>query len=169
MSTCFSTLQMLSSKLSKKKATPVCLTYYYIKLNSMLLRSNFLKRQTNFSRSAAHRLQRRTDCFRSHGNRNKAAGADRFEVTHCDVTGQKCDQCQPGYWNLVSGDGCEPCQCHPLGSDDAGKCDEDTGVCTCLPGVGGDKCDSCLDNHYGMDGNGCKCLFKNIFYLDRQP
>jgi len=79
---------------------------------------------------------------------------------NCDckpfVIGQKCDQCQPGYWNLMSGDGCQACQCHPLGSDDEGKCDEDTGVCTCLPGVGGDKCDSCLDNHYGMDRDGCK-------------
>ena len=47
-----------------------------MKLNLMLLRSNFLKRQTNFSRFAAHRLQRQTDYFRSHGDRNKAGSAD---------------------------------------------------------------------------------------------
>ncbi len=45
--------------------------------------------------------------------------------------------------------------CHQIGSV-TGECDEDTGVCECLPGVGGDKCDQCLSNHYGMTREGCK-------------
>ena len=72
--------------------------------------------------------------------------------------GQKCDRCQKGYWNLNSGGGCEACMCHSIGSV-TGECDEDTGDCVCLPGVGGTKCNQCLPNHYGMTREGCKGKF----------
>lgn len=29
------------------------------------------------------------------------------------VIGQTCDHCAPNYWNLASGQGCEPCGCDP--------------------------------------------------------
>jgi len=86
-----------------------------------------------------------TDCDSTTGN------CDCFPF----VTGQKCDRCQKGYWNLNSGGGCEACMCHSIGSV-TGECDEDTGDCVCLPGVGGTKCNQCLPNHYGMTREGCK-------------
>merc|ERR1739838_485400 len=74
---------------------------------------------------------------------------------HPFVSGQRCDECQKGYWNLQSGTGCKACMCHSIGSE-TGECDEFTGKCACLPGVGGEKCDQCLPNHYGMTRQGCK-------------
>lgn len=32
------------------------------------------------------------------------------------VIGLQCDQCEPNYWKIASGTGCEPCGCDPLGS-----------------------------------------------------
>ncbi|CAE1285996.1 LAMC1 [Acanthosepion pharaonis] len=46
------------------------------------------------------------------------------------VEGLKCDKCQPGYWNLDSGSGCEPCNCDLTGSIDS-NCDQNHGQCTC--------------------------------------
>ena len=39
------------------------------------------------------------------------------------VTGQRCDQCQPGTWNLNSSnaDGCQPCNCFPKGTVNGDK------------------------------------------------
>lgn len=35
---------------------------------------------------------------------------------HANVIGTECDRCAPGFWNLASGEGCEPCNCDPNGS-----------------------------------------------------
>ena len=43
------------------------------------------------------------------------------------VIGQRCDQCEPGFYNISSGSGCHSCGCDPLGSLDAGVCDLITG------------------------------------------
>lgn len=32
------------------------------------------------------------------------------------VTGLQCNQCEPNYWKIASGTGCEPCGCDSLGS-----------------------------------------------------
>ncbi|KAF8777898.1 Laminin subunit gamma-1 like protein [Argiope bruennichi] len=72
-----------------------------------------------------------------------------------NVEGKHCDTCAEGYWNLVSGEGCEPCQCDPIGSLNR-TCDITTGQCQCRPGVMGQKCDQCMSLHYGFSPEGCK-------------
>ncbi|RZF40759.1 hypothetical protein LSTR_LSTR017036 [Laodelphax striatellus] len=32
------------------------------------------------------------------------------------VIGTNCDQCEPGYYNIISGEGCTACNCDPVGS-----------------------------------------------------
>jgi len=38
--------------------------------------------------------------------------------------------------------GCDPCHCHPEGSE-SGLCDSTDGQCLCKPRYGGQKCDEC--------------------------
>ena len=68
--------------------------------------------------------------------------------------GRRCNRCRNGYWDLASGEGCQSCNCDPIGSS-TGACDEDSGQCECLPGVTGQRCDQCLPNHYGLNKAGC--------------
>lgn len=51
--------------------------------------------------------------------------------------------------------GCQPCDCHAPGSISS-FCDDTTGQCRCLPGVGGRRCDRCADGFAGMDRQGCQ-------------
>lgn len=39
------------------------------------------------------------------------------------VTGRTCDHCADGYWNLVPGRGCQPCDCDPRTSLSS-RCDQ---------------------------------------------
>ena len=32
-----------------------------------------------------------------------------------NIVGHDCEKCKDGYWNLMSGDGCEACNCDPIG------------------------------------------------------
>ncbi|KAK3087389.1 hypothetical protein FSP39_005285 [Pinctada imbricata] len=70
------------------------------------------------------------------------------------VEGRQCDRCQPGYWNIDSGSGCENCNCNPVGSTST-ECEIRTGQCQCKPGVTGLKCDQCMRYHYGFSDQGC--------------
>ncbi|KAG8188781.1 hypothetical protein JTE90_009175 [Oedothorax gibbosus] len=72
-----------------------------------------------------------------------------------NVEGKHCDSCAEGYWNLASNEGCEHCNCDPLGSLD-NTCDINNGQCKCRPGVTGLKCDKCQPLHYGFSIEGCK-------------
>lgn len=76
---------------------------------------------------------------------------------HCkpNVVGRICNECKNGYWNIVSGNGCESCNCDPIGSFNA-SCDIFTGECFCKPGVVGKKCDKCAAAHYGFSDEGCR-------------
>ena len=78
---------------------------------------------------------------------------------HANVTGLKCDRCVSDTFNLSSGNGCEPCNCHSGGSSTP-QCNVVTGVCVCKTGVMGLKCDQCAPGYYGLDDDGCKSKFK---------
>ncbi|XP_066528464.1 agrin [Hoplias malabaricus] len=74
------------------------------------------------------------------------------------VGGQRCDRCEPGFWNFrgivtENTSGCTPCNCDAVGSvrDD---CEQMTGLCSCKTGVKGMKCDVCPDGSK-MAANGC--------------
>ena len=48
------------------------------------------------------------------------------------------------------------CGCNLTGSRNR-SCSGSEGVCACLPGVAGNKCDRCLPQHFGYDdGSGCR-------------
>uniref|UniRef100_A0AAQ4NYE8 Agrin n=1 Tax=Gasterosteus aculeatus aculeatus TaxID=481459 RepID=A0AAQ4NYE8_GASAC len=75
------------------------------------------------------------------------------------VGGQKCDRCEPGFWNFrgivtENMSGCTPCNCDATGSvrDD---CEQMSGLCSCKTGVKGMKCNVCPDGcDKGEEGRG---------------
>uniref|UniRef100_A0AAY4ABN0 Laminin subunit gamma 1 n=1 Tax=Denticeps clupeoides TaxID=299321 RepID=A0AAY4ABN0_9TELE len=71
------------------------------------------------------------------------------------VTNRDCSACEPGFYNLRSGKGCERCGCNPIGSTN-GQCDIVTGQCECHPGVTGQHCERCEVNYFGFSSSGCK-------------
>lgn len=71
-----------------------------------------------------------------------------------NVTGQRCDECLPGFFGLGMPSGCVSCDCASPGSASE-QCNEQ-GVCDCLPGVGGAKCDLCLTGFFGLSQSGCR-------------
>jgi len=71
------------------------------------------------------------------------------------VVGHLCEECVPGYWNIHSAAGCDPCNCDPIGSL-SNECDLRTGACRCRPGVAGQRCDACAPHHWGFGLEGCK-------------
>ncbi|XP_059361476.1 laminin subunit beta-1b isoform X2 [Carassius carassius] len=82
---------------------------------------------------------------------------------HCPclpgVVGQQCDRCAPNTWNIISGKGCQPCQCHPEHSYTA-SCDLMTGECSCKPGFGGTTCEECRELFWGnpeVQCHACDC------------
>ncbi|XP_051046860.1 laminin subunit alpha-1 [Phodopus roborovskii] len=85
------------------------------------------------------------------------SGVCHLETGLCDcrpqVTGQRCDQCLPGYYGLDTGRGCVSCNCSTEGST-SDSCTED-GQCYCVPGVAGGKCDRCSHGFYGYHDGGC--------------
>ena len=68
--------------------------------------------------------------------------------------------------------GCQPCDCHTLGSMSS-KCNEATGQCVCRENVVGRTCDRCAQNFAGMDELGCKgdpfCLVTECFAVPNFP
>lgn len=65
-----------------------------------------------------------------------------------NVTGVNCDQCIQNHWRIALGEGCEPCDCDPIGSVSP-QCNPYLGNCSCKPGYGGRQCDQCQENHWG--------------------
>ncbi|XP_071434693.1 laminin subunit beta-3 isoform X1 [Pithys albifrons albifrons] len=84
-----------------------------------------------------------------------------------NVVGNDCDQCAAEHWNMGSGQGCQPCDCHPRGSRSP-LCNQFTGQCPCREGFTGRTCSVmqvqvCPDRHY-RDAQGrcteCNCDFQ---------
>lgn len=71
------------------------------------------------------------------------------------VSGRDCSLCEPGFYNLASGKGCDRCSCDPIGST-SGLCDITSGQCECQPGVTGQQCERCEVNFFGFGLSGCK-------------
>lgn len=99
------------------------------------------------------------------GTKESAFNAN-FEDIQCDlndgkcnckpnVRGRQCNECNDGFWNITSNNGCVECNCNLLGSLNA-SCNIRTGQCNCRPGVTGLKCDKCLPNYYDFTYEGCK-------------
>ncbi|KAI4871644.1 hypothetical protein NFI96_018573, partial [Prochilodus magdalenae] len=80
------------------------------------------------------------------------------------VTGLTCDHCAPNYWNLASGQGCEPCGCEPNNAYTS-ACNEFTGQCQCRDGFGGRTCRDCQENYWGdprIQCRACDCDRRGI-------
>jgi coxsackievirus/adenovirus receptor len=73
------------------------------------------------------------------------------------VTGDKCDVCETGFFNLTEF-GCEDCMCNVNGSVNA-SCSTLTGECFCKMGVVGRKCDMCDAFHFNFTDAGCERVF----------
>ncbi|NXD77656.1 LAMB3 protein, partial [Halcyon senegalensis] len=76
-----------------------------------------------------------------------------------NVVGNDCDQCAAEHWEMGSGRGCRPCDCHPHGSRSP-HCNQFTGQCLCREGFTGRTCSAvqeqvCPDRHYGDVRAGC--------------
>ncbi|XP_034039360.1 laminin subunit gamma-1 [Thalassophryne amazonica] len=72
-----------------------------------------------------------------------------------NVVERDCSVCELGFFNLHSRNGCQRCNCNPIGSTN-GQCDIITGQCECQPGVTGLQCNRCEVNFFGFDASGCK-------------
>ncbi|NXM84729.1 LAMB3 protein, partial [Oenanthe oenanthe] len=76
-----------------------------------------------------------------------------------NVVGSDCGQCAAGHWGLASGQGCQPCACHPQGSHSP-HCNQFTGQCPCRDGFTGQTCSAlgqqqCPARHYRDERGGC--------------
>ncbi|XP_028906589.1 laminin subunit beta-2 [Ornithorhynchus anatinus] len=112
---------------------------------------------------AAHHSCRRCSCNFLGTERSQCPSQ---EECHCDqssgqcpclpnIQGQNCDRCAPNFWNLASGQGCQPCDCHPSHSVSP-SCNEFTGQCHCRAGFGGRACTDCQENHWGDPSQQCR-------------
>lgn len=70
------------------------------------------------------------------------------------MVGKNCNECQNGFWNIASSEGCENCKCDTVGSYNS-SCNTYTGQCFCKPGVTGLRCDKCEAFQYGFSNEGC--------------
>ncbi|NXU36754.1 LAMB4 protein, partial [Drymodes brunneopygia] len=76
-----------------------------------------------------------------------------------NVEGARCDKCRANYFGLSSSDaqGCQPCNCDPLGSLPFSICDPATGECLCQRFTTGQRCEKCLAGYWGLGNSlyGC--------------
>lgn len=70
------------------------------------------------------------------------------------TAGPHCEDCLSNHYRREGERWCTPCGCNELGSLNL-QCDKE-GQCACKPGIGGQICDRCLENHYDFSAQGCK-------------
>ncbi|KAM9377301.1 netrin-4-like isoform 3-T3 [Pholidichthys leucotaenia] len=81
-----------------------------------------------------------------------------------NTEGRYCQNCKKGFYRdssrpKTAPDSCKSCSCHPVGSvlsDGGSLCNPSSGACTCKPGVGGPRCDSCTMGYWGLQEYGCR-------------
>ena len=66
-----------------------------------------------------------------------------------------CFSCAAEFYGHALTVGCLPCNCNPQGSVSA-VCDSSSGVCSCVTGIMGEKCDECEPRYAVVDGQ-CQC------------
>ncbi|KAM5294466.1 laminin subunit gamma-2 [Glossophaga mutica] len=78
-----------------------------------------------------------------------------FRCLHCsdNTAGPRCERCKEGFYRQRERDRCLPCNCNSKGSLSA-RCDN-SGRCSCKPGVTGDRCDRCLPGFHTLTDAGC--------------
>ncbi|CAH8649223.1 unnamed protein product [Heterobilharzia americana] len=74
-----------------------------------------------------------------------------------NTEGINCEKCKPGHYpNPKQPTSCLPCSCDPVGTEDGQTDCNAQGQCICKPGVGGRRCDRCLEDHFGFSAGGCQ-------------
>nr|CAD27803.1 lamC1 [Tetraodon nigroviridis] len=78
---------------------------------------------------------------------------------HCrncadNTDGPNCERCRENHHRDLNGERCLACGCSAVGSESL-QCDS-RGVCTCKPGVTGDKCDRCQPGFHSLTEAGCR-------------
>ncbi|XP_077013314.1 laminin subunit gamma-2 [Tamandua tetradactyla] len=78
-----------------------------------------------------------------------------FRCLNCsdNTDGTHCERCKEGFYRQRERDRCLPCNCNSRGSLSA-RCDN-SGRCSCKPGVTGDRCDRCLPGFHTLTDAGC--------------
>lgn len=92
------------------------------------------------------------------GTNSTIAHCDRF-TGQCpclpNVQGLRCEQCAVNHWKIASGEGCESCNCDPIGALHE-QCNTYTGQCQCKPGFGGRACNQCEARYWGNPNEKCQ-------------
>uniref|UniRef100_A0A146MHL0 Laminin subunit alpha n=2 Tax=Lygus hesperus TaxID=30085 RepID=A0A146MHL0_LYGHE len=90
-----------------------------------------------------------------HQNGSCDSVTGRCENCLHNTAGPACNYCKPWFFgDAVSLKNCQSCSCETCGSS---RCNHSTGLCECKLNVEGEKCDRCVENHYGYDScQGCK-------------
>ncbi|XP_006887813.1 PREDICTED: laminin subunit gamma-2 [Elephantulus edwardii] len=78
-----------------------------------------------------------------------------FRCLNCNdnTDGVHCEKCKEGFYRQRERDRCLPCNCNSKGSLSA-RCDN-SGQCSCKPGVTGSRCDRCLPGFHKLTEAGC--------------
>ncbi|PNI67383.1 LAMC2 isoform 3 [Pan troglodytes] len=78
-----------------------------------------------------------------------------FRCLNCNdnTDGIHCEKCKNGFYRHRERDRCLPCNCNSKGSLSA-RCDN-SGQCSCKPGVTGARCDRCLPGFHMLTDAGC--------------